>query len=52
MPSLGQEVDTDGVESEEAIYQRLKVWSSMKVTSEGSNGQSNVNEQYRDHRSI
>jgi hypothetical protein len=52
MSSFGQEVDTDGVKSEEAIYQRLKVWSSSNMTSEGSNGQSDVSEQYCDHRSI
>ena len=52
MSSLGQEVDTDGVESKEAIYQRLKIWSSINMTSEGSDGQSDVSEQYWDHRSI
>lgn len=52
MSSLGQEVDTDGVEPEEAIYQRLKIRSLTKMTREGSDGQSDVSEQYCDHGGI
>ena len=40
MSPLGQEVEADGVESKEAIYQRQKGWSMVNMTRERSNGQS------------
>ena len=52
MSPLSQEIDTDCIESEEAIYQRLKVWSTMKMTREGSDGQTDMAKQYCDHGGI
>lgn len=52
MTPLGQEVDTDGIESEELINQRPEVWPFTEMASEGSNGQSDMCEQDGDHGSI